>query len=77
MIGVQNLIKKHQALIAEINNHEPQIDHVVRNAEQMTDQGEFHRFFCIFSGSVYFCWKMMIKRISVSRPLKNSDAFVY
>ena len=26
LIGVQNLIKKHQAMQAEINNHEPRYD---------------------------------------------------
>ncbi|PJF39152.1 MAG: hypothetical protein CUN54_09340 [Phototrophicales bacterium] len=29
LIGVQNLIKKHQATVNEINNHEPQIEQVV------------------------------------------------
>lgn len=33
LIGVHNLIKKHQALITEIHNHEPQINYVVQNAE--------------------------------------------
>lgn len=41
LIGVQNLIKKHQALIAEINNHEAQIDAVAAGAEDMIGQGHF------------------------------------
>jgi spectrin alpha len=41
LIGVQNLIKKHQALSAEINNHEPQIDAVAAGAEEMIQQGHF------------------------------------
>lgn len=41
LIGVQNLIKKQQALIAEIANHEPQIDAVSASAEQMISQGHF------------------------------------
>lgn len=35
LIGVQNLIKKQNALIAEINNHEPQIESVANAAEDM------------------------------------------
>lgn len=41
LIGVQNLIKKHQALIAEIANHEGQIDAVTRAAEDMIKDGHF------------------------------------
>ncbi|KHN88357.1 Spectrin alpha chain [Toxocara canis] len=41
LIGVQNLIKKQQALIAEIANHEPQIDAVSEAAEAMVQQGHF------------------------------------
>lgn len=33
MIGVQNLIKKNQALISEINNHEPQVASVVEQGD--------------------------------------------
>ena len=33
LIGVQNLTKKHQAVVAEINNHEPRIAAVLRDAE--------------------------------------------
>ncbi|KAK6046318.1 spectrin repeat-containing domain protein, partial [Cooperia oncophora] len=38
LIGVQNLIKKQQALIAEIANHESQIDAVCKAAEDMIQQ---------------------------------------
>lgn len=41
LIGVQNLIKKQQALIAEVNNHEPQIEQVGQAAEQMIQKGHF------------------------------------
>lgn len=41
LIGVQNLIKKQHALIAEINNHEPQIDAVGAAAEDMIQKGHF------------------------------------
>lgn len=41
LIGVQNLIKKQQALIAEIANHEPQIEAVSEAAEAMVQQGHF------------------------------------
>ncbi|XP_055377124.1 spectrin alpha chain isoform X3 [Condylostylus longicornis] len=35
LIGVQNLIKKHQAVLAEINNHEPRLINVIQAGEQM------------------------------------------
>ncbi|GMR45924.1 hypothetical protein PMAYCL1PPCAC_16119, partial [Pristionchus mayeri] len=41
LIGVQNLIKKQQALIAEIANHESQIEAVAKAAEEMVQQGHF------------------------------------
>ncbi|CAI5455840.1 unnamed protein product [Caenorhabditis angaria] len=41
LIGVQNLIKKQQALIAEIANHESQIESVSKAAEDMIQQGHF------------------------------------
>uniref|UniRef100_A0AAF5PJZ7 Spectrin alpha chain n=2 Tax=Wuchereria bancrofti TaxID=6293 RepID=A0AAF5PJZ7_WUCBA len=41
LIGVQNLIKKQQALIAEIANHEPQVENVGEAAEAMVRQGHF------------------------------------
>jgi len=37
LIGVQNLIKKHQAVLAEINNHESRLAAVVASGEQMLD----------------------------------------
>ncbi|MFH4975655.1 hypothetical protein AB6A40_002364 [Gnathostoma spinigerum] len=41
LIGVQNLIKKQEALIAEIQNHEPQIEAVGEAAENMIERGHF------------------------------------
>lgn len=41
LIGVQNLIKKQYALIAEVNNHEPQIEQVGQAAEEMIQKGHF------------------------------------
>lgn len=41
MIGVQNLIKKHQALLAELNNHESQINRVVDCGEEIANEGHF------------------------------------
>merc|ERR1719412_3462894 len=41
LIGVQNLIKKHQAMQAEINNHEPRIDAVSQTAQKMVEDGHF------------------------------------
>ena len=41
LIGVQNLIKKHQAVLAEINNHEHRIRSVCQSAEDMISDGHF------------------------------------
>ena len=41
LIGVQNLIKKHQAMQVEINNHEPRIDAVSQTAQHMVEEGHF------------------------------------
>uniref|UniRef100_A0A7E4VTH7 Spectrin alpha chain n=1 Tax=Panagrellus redivivus TaxID=6233 RepID=A0A7E4VTH7_PANRE len=41
LTGVQNLIQKQNALIREIENHEPAIDKVVENAEAMVASGHF------------------------------------
>ncbi|KAK7794241.1 hypothetical protein R5R35_012555 [Gryllus longicercus] len=41
LIGVQNLIKKHQAVLAEINNHENRIAVVCQAGQQMIDEGHF------------------------------------
>lgn len=41
LIGVQNLIKKHQGVQAEINNHEPRIDSVSQSAQRMVEEGHF------------------------------------
>jgi spectrin alpha len=41
LIVIQNLIKKHQAMQAEINNHEPRIDAVSQTAQHMVEEGHF------------------------------------
>lgn len=41
LIGVQNLIKKHQAVLAEINNHESRIGIVTHAGNQMVEEGHF------------------------------------
>lgn len=39
LIGVQNLIKKHQAVLAEINNHENGVRAVCQTGEEMISDG--------------------------------------
>uniref|UniRef100_A0A7N8XI16 Spectrin alpha chain, non-erythrocytic 1 n=1 Tax=Mastacembelus armatus TaxID=205130 RepID=A0A7N8XI16_9TELE len=41
LIGVQNLLKKHQALQAEITGHEPRIKVVTQKGEAMAEEGHF------------------------------------
>lgn len=41
MIGVQNLIKKHQALQAELAGHEPRINNVCKEGETMIKDDHF------------------------------------
>nr|XP_054592592.1 spectrin alpha chain-like [Nothobranchius furzeri] len=41
LIGVQNLLKKHQALQAEITGHEPRIKAVTQKGETMVEEGHF------------------------------------
>ncbi|XP_044259625.1 spectrin alpha chain isoform X3 [Tribolium madens] len=41
LIGVQNLIKKHQAVLAEINNHDARISAVVEAGKQMMEDEHF------------------------------------
>lgn len=41
LIGVQKLIKKHQASMSEITNHEPKIEALSRTAENMVQEGHF------------------------------------
>ncbi|XP_063912362.1 spectrin alpha chain isoform X3 [Zophobas morio] len=41
LIGVQNLIKKHQAVLAEINNHDGRISAVVDAGKQMMEDEHF------------------------------------
>lgn len=39
LIGVQNLLKKHQALQAEVSGHEPRIKAVTVKGEAMVEEG--------------------------------------
>nr|XP_015222659.1 PREDICTED: spectrin alpha chain, non-erythrocytic 1 isoform X3 [Lepisosteus oculatus] len=41
LIGVQNLLKKHQALQAEIAGHEPRIKAVTQKGQTMVEEGHF------------------------------------
>uniref|UniRef100_A0A8C2X465 Spectrin alpha chain, non-erythrocytic 1 n=1 Tax=Cyclopterus lumpus TaxID=8103 RepID=A0A8C2X465_CYCLU len=41
LIGVQNLLKKHQALQAEITGHDPRIKAVTQKGEAMVEEGHF------------------------------------
>ncbi|XP_022904899.1 spectrin alpha chain isoform X3 [Onthophagus taurus] len=41
LIGVQNLIKKHQAVLAEINNHDNRISAVIEAGKQMMEDDHF------------------------------------
>uniref|UniRef100_A0A3B4VBC9 Spectrin alpha chain, non-erythrocytic 1 n=1 Tax=Seriola dumerili TaxID=41447 RepID=A0A3B4VBC9_SERDU len=41
LIGVQNLLKKHQALQAEITGHEPRIKAVTQKGDAMIEEGHF------------------------------------
>lgn len=48
LIGVQNLLKKHQALQAEITGHEPRIKAVTQKGEAMVDEGsDLHSILCL------------------------------
>ena len=61
LIGVQNLLKKHQALQAEIAGHEPRIKAVTQKGNAMVEEGErlssgsgsvLSLFLCPFFGKV-------------------------
>ena len=41
LIGVQNLMKKHQALQAELAGHEPRINNVCQQGAEMVNDGHF------------------------------------
>lgn len=41
LIGVQNLIKKHQAVVAEMQNHEPHVRTICQTGIQMAEDGHF------------------------------------
>lgn len=54
LIGVQNLLKKHQALQAEIAGHEPRIKAVTQKGNAMVEEGMSQYFLTLarllFSG---------------------------
>lgn len=50
LIGVQNLLKKHQALQAEIAGHEPRIKAVTQKGNAMVEEG-MSQYFLI---SIFF-----------------------
>jgi len=41
LIGVQNLIKKHQAVLSEIANHEPRVNAVCESGQSLAESGQF------------------------------------
>ena len=41
LIGVQNLLKKHQTMQSEISNHEPRIDDLSQSAQKMVEESHF------------------------------------
>jgi len=41
LIGVQNLMKKHQALLAELTGHEGRITAVCSQGDQMIKEGHY------------------------------------
>lgn len=47
LIGVQNLLKKHQALQAEISGHEPRIKAVTQKGEAMVEEGNHLTWFSV------------------------------
>lgn len=48
LIGVQNLLKKHQALQAEIAGHEPRIKAVTQKGNAMVEEGMSLFLFFVF-----------------------------
>ncbi|OQV13288.1 Spectrin alpha chain [Hypsibius exemplaris] len=41
LMGVQNLIKKHQGVMSEVQAHEPHVEAVARAADDLVEQGHF------------------------------------
>lgn len=55
LIGVQNLLKKHQALQAEIAGHEPRIKAVTQKGNAMVEEGEWvapRKWLCFWSSFI-------------------------
>lgn len=76
LIGVQNLLKKHQALQAEIAGHEPRIKAVTQKGNAMVEEGEpwssGKAALLLFSMSSLFCgggheldWTVGLRTISI------------
>jgi len=60
LIGVQNLLRKHQGLMGELQNHEAQIRTVCNEGEDMINQGRIifeiiFRKFLLFILNRSFC----------------------
>lgn len=74
MIGVQNLLKKHQALQAEIVGHEPRIKAVTQKGDAMVEEG-IHlvcfSIFCLISSSSL----ELIANWCNNQAIKESDAW--
>lgn len=59
LIGVQNLLKKHQALQAEIAGHEPRIKAVTQKGNAMVEEGKR------LSPGEWLCfWSLFAPRLS-------------
>uniref|UniRef100_A0A8C4WXB9 Spectrin alpha, non-erythrocytic 1 n=1 Tax=Eptatretus burgeri TaxID=7764 RepID=A0A8C4WXB9_EPTBU len=68
LIGVQNLLKKHQALQAEIAGHEPRIKSVVHKGEAMVDEGHFaHEDISAKLGELGTRWEVLKSKASQRR----------
>uniref|UniRef100_UPI00358EF662 spectrin alpha chain, non-erythrocytic 1 isoform X2 n=1 Tax=Myxine glutinosa TaxID=7769 RepID=UPI00358EF662 len=68
LIGVQNLLKKHQALQAEIAGHEPRIKTVVHKGEAMVDEGHFaHEDISAKLGELGTRWEVLKSKASQRR----------
>lgn len=71
LIGVQNLLKKHQALQAEIAGHEPRIKAVTQKGNAMVEEGmsQYSLIFCLSEIQKSLCRTLF----SSSVPLKITD----
>lgn len=76
LIGVQNLLKKHQALQAEIAGHEPRIKAVTQKGNAMVEEGmsQYLYFLMGFFGGEGGIWFFCLSEIqeSLCRSLFSS-----